>query len=94
VRHPQQPAREVRLRGWYETWSEGITVGRAPDNDLVLDSPEIRPHHARITRRGHHHFLELLDAAAGASVPVRISGIGDPEPLTFGPFVIELGTRR
>ena len=27
------------------------TIGRAPDNDVVLDDPSVSRHHARITRR-------------------------------------------
>src|SRR5262245_34689686 len=49
-----------------------IHVGRAPDNDVVLDYPVVSPYHARITVAGGQARIEDLDSAHGTA-------LGSPE---------------
>jgi ABC-type multidrug transport system ATPase subunit len=47
-------ARVVKMTG------KVLCIGRAPDNDLVLDFPQVSRHHCRIERRGDGtHILDL-----------------------------------
>ena len=60
----------------------GFTIGRADDNDLVVDKPTVSRHHALVTEEGDRWFLEdrgsfngtFLNGSriqAGAKVPLR-----------------------
>jgi len=42
-----------------------ITIGRAPDNDLVLNSSEVSGHHARIIQDGQSWIIEDLRSTNG-----------------------------
>jgi hypothetical protein len=42
-----------------------ITIGRAPDNDLVLNSSEVSGHHARIIQDGQSWIIEDLSSTNG-----------------------------
>ncbi|MBI5411047.1 MAG: FHA domain-containing protein [Nitrospirae bacterium] len=45
-----------------------LTIGRKPDNDLVIDSPTVSGHHARITDMQGAFVLEDLGSANGTFV--------------------------
>ncbi|HLT20274.1 MAG TPA: DUF3662 and FHA domain-containing protein [Thermomicrobiales bacterium] len=47
---------------------EVMTIGRALDNDVVIDSAEVSRHHARIDHRGSGFFLIDLGSTNGTSV--------------------------
>jgi hypothetical protein len=87
--------------GWYLTIRRGpklgsayslpggtITIGRQPDNHLVIDEPLVSRHHARLTGRGDTFVLEDLNSANGTWVNnVRVT-----RPVTLRPGdVIGLG---
>jgi len=42
-----------------------ITVGRKPDNDVVIDNPAVSGHHCRIVRDGDTFFVEDLHSTNG-----------------------------
>jgi ABC-type multidrug transport system ATPase subunit/pSer/pThr/pTyr-binding forkhead associated (FHA) protein len=44
---------------------EHVTIGSAPDNDVVIAAPGVAPHHARIVRQGGQLFF--VDLGAGPS---------------------------
>jgi hypothetical protein len=44
------------------------TIGRAADNDVVLDHPTVSNHHARLSWRGGSLFVEDLSSANGTFV--------------------------
>ena len=46
----------------------GITVGRKPDNDIVIDNPAISGHHCRLTLEGGTYFIEDLESTNGTFV--------------------------
>ncbi|MGH2523119.1 MAG: FHA domain-containing protein, partial [Anaerolineales bacterium] len=73
VLEPHQTARAVPMQ------PRGLAIGRAPDNDIVLDYPEVSEHHARIEFDGTHYLVldlnstngtYLADARLPAGVPV------------------------
>lgn len=45
-----------------------ITIGRRPDNDLVLPSPAISKYHAKVVRSGGHVCLQDLGSTNGSTV--------------------------
>lgn len=77
-----------------------ITIGRAPDNDVVVNHPEVSRQHARLVRQGTAMVVEDLGSTNGTFVNgVRLSaphtlsngdviGLGDAVNLTYyGPAV-------
>jgi hypothetical protein len=42
-----------------------ITIGRKPDNDIVIDNPAISGHHAKIFKQGDSYFVEDLGSTNG-----------------------------
>ena len=42
-----------------------ITVGRKPDNDIVIDNPTVSGHHCKITMVGDTFFVEDLNSSNG-----------------------------
>jgi predicted component of type VI protein secretion system len=44
------------------------TIGRKPDNDIVIDNPAISGHHARIIKRGESYFVEDLNSTNGTFI--------------------------
>ena len=73
-----------------------ITIGRSPDNTIVIDDSSISRHHARLTWQGHAYALEDLGSANGTWVnnarikrPVLLNpgdsiGLGQSVSATFG----------
>jgi len=60
---------QVLLGGRYEVWSNGLTVGRAPTNTVVVDQEGVAPLHARVTMGGGHHpcyFIEVVEGTTTA----------------------------
>ena len=45
-----------------------ITIGRLPDNSLVIDNPAVSGRHARVYREGNHYVLEDLKSTNGTFV--------------------------
>ena len=45
-----------------------IRIGRAPDNDVVLDSPAVSANHARIVKQGGRTILEDLGSTNGTAI--------------------------
>jgi len=48
------------------------TIGRAADNDIVLDDPSVSRRHARVVRRRNGFVIEDLDSFNGTSVGDRV----------------------
>ena len=48
-----------------------LTVGRSPDNDIVIDDPTVSRTHARITLDGGHFTVEDLNSTSGTQVDGR-----------------------
>ncbi|MBI4425140.1 MAG: FHA domain-containing protein [Elusimicrobia bacterium] len=45
-----------------------LTVGRKPDNDIVIDNPAVSGHHCKIFKQGDTFYLEDLDSTNGTYV--------------------------
>ncbi|NOU30773.1 MAG: FHA domain-containing protein, partial [Polyangiaceae bacterium] len=59
---------------------EQVTIGSAPDNDVVLQGPGVAPRHARILRQGAQ--LVFLDAGAGPST-ANGAPVAPNQPVPF-----------
>ncbi len=47
---------------------ETLTVGRKPDNDIVIDNPAVSGHHCKIVRQADAYFIEDLNSTNGTYV--------------------------
>jgi pSer/pThr/pTyr-binding forkhead associated (FHA) protein len=47
---------------------ESISIGRKPDNDIVIDNPAISGHHCKLTLEGGGYYVEDLDSTNGTFV--------------------------
>jgi len=59
-----------------------IAIGRAADNDIVVDDDMVSRHHARLEMQGDTYILTDLDSANGTWVNNR--RVSDPVPLRAG----------
>lgn len=50
----------------------GVTIGRLPDNGVVVDNPAVSGHHARIVVEGGQAILEDLQSTNGTFVGGRV----------------------
>jgi len=57
--------------GFYPLASHTVTLGRAPDNDIVLDDKGISRHHAQITYENKCYFIIDLNTPNGTYVNKR-----------------------
>ena len=48
--------------------AEPLTIGRLPDNGMVIDNPAVSGRHARVYREGDHYVLEDLKSTNGTFV--------------------------
>lgn len=55
----EQVLKEIPLEG------PQLTIGRKPENDLVIDNPAVSGHHARIVKEGSAFFIEDLNSTNG-----------------------------
>ncbi len=76
-------ARSDDVRAWHRLAGERLSLGRAYDNDVVLDDPYVEAHHARIERDGTGTFV-LRDLGSVNGL-VGADGVRRPElPTTPG----------
>ena len=52
----------------HELTDEAITIGRSPDNMIVLDDPSVSGRHAHLQRSGDSYRLKDLDSTNGTRV--------------------------
>jgi pSer/pThr/pTyr-binding forkhead associated (FHA) protein len=45
-----------------------VSVGRALDNDVIIDDPRVSRHHAQLQRRYGHYVLHDLDSTGGSKI--------------------------
>ena len=61
-----------------------ITVGRKPDNDVVIDNPAISSHHCKVVMKGDTYYVEDLESTNGTFVNekrVVKSGLHDQDVI-------------
>jgi hypothetical protein len=73
---------DVPRAGW-------LTIGTAEDNDVVLDDPGVKPHHARVAVEGEGFRVEALDAGA-----ILRAGEEETRVVTLPPSWVGLGRYR
>ena len=64
-----------------------ITIGRTPDNDVVIDNPAVSTHHARFCFDGEKFNLEDLNSLNGTFVnqqPVRNTSLNNGDEILIG----------
>jgi uncharacterized protein (DUF1684 family) len=73
-----------------------LTVGRAADNDLRIDDPDVSPHHLRVTVDGDRFRVEAVDAAARfkASGVEQRTAVVDPSSIQIGRLLVRLSHQR
>ncbi|HYF62713.1 MAG TPA: FHA domain-containing protein, partial [Herpetosiphonaceae bacterium] len=70
-----------------------LRIGQAADNDIVIDSPEVSPHHAQLFCRAGGFEVIDLDSIGGTALDnQRISGY-EPAPLAAD-SVLQIGPAR
>ena len=82
----------LAVRSSGRTWevaldSETLTIGRLPDNDLVIDRQSVSRHHARVERRGDGFMIQDLNSGNGTWVGgVRIDRhrLADGDAIRIG----------
>ncbi len=68
-----------------------VTVGRKPDNDIVIDNPVVSGHHARILKVADSFFVEDLNSTNGtfiAGKKILKSGLNHGDEITIGSHTI------
>lgn len=73
-----------------------LTVGSAADNDVRLASPDIEPHHLKVTVDGDRFHVEAVDAKATFKVKdeVKRQATTDPIYIQAGRFNLRLSHQR
>ncbi len=72
-----------------------ITIGRAPDNDIVLTSPDVSRHHARLEQVGNGWRIVDVDSRGGTFYDGRKINPNKPElwqpgeKLQIGPYFLQ-----
>jgi hypothetical protein len=71
----------------HELIEDLITIGRGPDNMIVINDPSVSTHHAQLQRAGETHRLKDLDSTNGTRVngiPVTETGLRSDDRIRFG----------
>ena len=71
----------------YELAEELITIGRAPDNMIVLDDPSVSSRHAQLELSGETYRLKDLESTNGTRVngiPITETALRFDDRIRFG----------
>ena len=71
----------------HELVDEAITIGRGPDNTIVVNDPSISTHHAQLLLEGDTYRLKDLDSTNGIRVngkPVTETALRFDDRIRFG----------
>jgi hypothetical protein len=71
----------------HELMDEAITIGRGPDNTIVVNDPSISTHHAQLLLEGDTYRLKDLDSTNGTRVngkPVTETVLRFDDRIRFG----------
>jgi hypothetical protein len=73
----------------HELQGDLVTIGRHPDNAIVLDHESISTRHAELVQRDEHWIIHDLQSANGTTVngaPVNEVELSDRDVICFGPM--------
>ena len=59
---------EGRMLKDFAAGASGLTIGRLPDNAIIIDNPAVSGHHARVVREGEQMVVEDLRSTNGTYV--------------------------
>lgn len=82
-RDQQQHTRD--LGDWQRAMTRGVVIGSDPSCDVLLEGPGVEPRHACFYARGHHQYLDYLEA-------VGDSGRIDGAPFEVGPWTVQFSS--
>ena len=71
----------------HELVGDLITIGRGPDNMIVINDPSVSTHHAQLQRAGEMYRLKDLDSTNGTRVngiPAAETGLRFDDWIRFG----------
>ena len=71
----------------HELVEDLITIGRGPDNTIVINDPSVSTHHAELQRAGETYRLKDRDSTNGTQVngiPVAETGLRFDDRIRFG----------
>jgi pSer/pThr/pTyr-binding forkhead associated (FHA) protein len=71
----------------YEFAEHSITIGRAPDNMIVIDDPSVSNRHAQLNLSGETYRLKDLDSTNGTKVngvPITETALRFEDRICFG----------
>src|SRR5207237_9505589 len=71
----------------YEFAERLITIGRAPDNMIVIDDATVSNRHAQLERSGDTYRLKDLDSSNGTKfncVPITQTALHSKDRILFG----------
>jgi pSer/pThr/pTyr-binding forkhead associated (FHA) protein len=71
----------------YEFAESSITIGRAPDNMIVIDDPSVSNRHAQLELSGETYRLKDLDSTNGTKVngvPITDTALRFEDRIRFG----------
>ena len=71
----------------HELVGDLITIGRGPDNMIVINDPSVSTYHAQLQRAGETYRLKDLDSTNGTlvnSIPVEETGLRFDDRIRFG----------
>jgi pSer/pThr/pTyr-binding forkhead associated (FHA) protein len=71
----------------YEFAEHSITIGRAPDNMIMIDDPSVSSRHAQLERSGETYRLKDLDSTNGTKVngvPITETVLRFEDRIRFG----------
>src|SRR2546428_12479553 len=71
----------------HELVEELITIGRAPDNTIVIDDPSVSASHAQLERRGEGYRIKDLESTNGTRVngiPITETALRFDDRIRFG----------
>lgn len=69
----------------------GVTIGRLPDNMLVIDNAAVSGRHARVYREGEHYVVEDLQSTNGTFVdnkPITRHTLRDHDAMLVGKHTV------
>jgi hypothetical protein len=85
----ERDGRSARVR---DVWQWPLTIGRAIDNDLVLDDPFVAPHHARLELADDGSLrLQVLHTQNGVQMGGRRHAQGAALPVPAGGSLLQVG---
>ena len=64
-----------------------ITIGRSPQNDLIIDSPVVSRQHAELKQQGSEYYLHDLGSTNGSVVNGKMVQRGQSPPLHDGTII-------